>query len=117
MQRMIKKLFNDKIAGWSITISASLLFLCLVSVLITYRFMPPYIPLYNKLAWGYARVGHTFELIFPFLLVILFLGINSYIGVSIRQKIPLLSRFLFVTGLSLSIFTTIFIIKLLTIVL
>lgn len=114
---MIKKLFADRIAGWSVSISASLLFLSLISVLIAYRFLPPYIPLYNKMSWGYSRVGHTYELFILFLLVIFFLGINSYIGLLIRQKAPLLSRFLFVTALSLSIFTTIFIIKLLTIVL
>lgn len=117
MRAIIKKIYADKIAGWSMSLSASLLFVTLVIILITYRFLPPYVPLYNKLSWGYARVGHTFELFFPFLLVLLFLVINSYIGISVQQKAPLLSRFLFITTLTLSIFTTIFIVKLVTVVL
>lgn len=117
MHEIIKKLFADKIAGWSISISSSLLFVSLVIILIAYRFLPPYVPLYNKLSWGYARLGHTFELFFPFLLVLLFLVINSYIGITVQQKVPLLSRFLFITTLTLSIFTTIFIVKLVSVVL
>jgi len=116
MRRIINKLFEDKIAGWSTGISAFLILISLITILVMYRFLPPYIPLYNKMSWGYARVGHTFELFSPVLLAMLFLGINSYLGINLRQKAPLLSRFLFVTSVSVSIFTTFFIIKLITIV-
>ena len=117
MQEIIKKIFADKISGWSVGISICLLLLMLLAVAILYRFLPPYLPVYNKLAWGYARVGHTFELFFPLLLALLFLVINSYIGMKIQQRIPLLARFLFISVLSLSIFTTIFVVKVITIVL
>lgn len=117
MHAIINDIFKDKIAGWSVSISSILLAISLVSVFIVYHLLPPFIPLYNKMTWGYTRIGNTFEIFFPLILLGVFLALNTYIGLKLQQRVPLLARFLFITGLSISIFTAIFIFQLLFIIL
>ena len=117
MKEIIKNIYSDKIATLSVNGSVALLIITLITVAITYRLLPPFLPLYNKMAWGYTRIGNTYEIFIPILIAIIFLVINSYFGVAFQRKIPLLARFLFLTALGVTIFTAIFIFKLLLVIL
>lgn len=117
MKERIKKLYSDKITGWSFNISAFLWLACVLSILIAYRNLPPFLPLYNNMSWGYTRLGNTYEIFFPLGLTLICILLNTYLGLSFKERMPLLTRFLFITTLSISIFTTIFVVKLLLVIL
>lgn len=79
--------------------------------------LPPFLPLYNKMAWGYARLGNKWEIFIPIFFVLICISGNTYLGLKLQQKLPLLARFIFTTNLAISIFTAIFIGKILLIIL
>ena len=116
MQKIIKRIYTDKIAGGTTSVNALLLLFMVVVIAITYHLLPPYLPLYNKLAWGYQRLGNTYEIFLPIGFTLLIVIGNTYLGLLMQQKSPLLARLLFFTGVSSMIFTTIFICKLLIVV-
>jgi len=117
MNEIFKKIYADKIAGWSFSTSSLLFLVTLFAILIRYRDLPPYLPLYNKLSWGYARLGNTYEFFLLPSLILFLLILNTFFGLFFQQKMPLLSRFLFVTTLSAALFATFFTLKLLLVIL
>ena len=112
-----KNLFADKIIRSS-TIGTSLMFLMtILVVLLNYTHFPPFLPLYNKLAWGYARLGHTYEIAIPICLALFLCIGNILFAKYIYDRVPLLARFLSLTMLLIGLFICIFIIKLTLIIL
>lgn len=114
MQKIIKQIYADKISGWSLSINLFLLMVNLVVIAFFYHLLPTYIPLYNKRSWGYERLGNTYEIFLPVFLMLACVFINTILGLKMQQKIPLLARFLFVTSCGASIFTTFFILKIIS---
>ena len=117
MQKIIKNIYKDKIAAWSFSLSMGLTVLMLLIIGIFYIYLPPFLPLYNKMAWGYARLGNRWEIFLPLLLIIAYVSLNTYIGIKLQPKIPLLARFVFVSSLAVSVFTVIFLGKILLMIL
>lgn len=117
MQKIIKNIYKDKIAAWSFSMSMGLTFLMLIIIGIFYLHLPPFLPLYNKMTWGYARLGNRWEIFLPLLLVIACVSLNTYVGIKLQSKIPLLARFVFVSSFAVSIFTVIFLGKILLMIL
>ncbi|MGH7245577.1 MAG: hypothetical protein ACREGI_01435 [Candidatus Levyibacteriota bacterium] len=79
--------------------------------IISFATLPPILPVFNKMPWGYARLGQKVTLFIPVgLCLVIFIG-NTTLATKLREKIPLLTRFLFITSLTVSIFTCIFLIK------
>lgn len=117
MQEIINAIYKDKITALSFSASVGLWLVTLVVSGIFYFQLPPYVPVFNKMVWGYARLGAKWEFFLPLLLAALFLSVNSYIGIKLKDRLPLLTRFLFLTSLCISIFTSIFTIKILLIIL
>src|SRR5579872_4419623 len=112
MSTSFKTLLQDRII--QVSFWGSMLFFvvsCLV-VAITYTHLPPFLPLYNKLAWGYARLGHTYEILIPIGIPLLLCIVNIFLGKYLYEKVPLLARFLFLITFLIALFTCIFIVKL-----
>ncbi len=116
MKKIIKNIYADNISGICFSLSSGLIVITLLLILIQYHSLPPLLPLYNKLAWGYARLGGTIEILIPVLIAMLFGSINTYWGLRLQKRIPLLSRFLFITTFAISFFTALFTIKLLLVI-
>ena len=114
MQKIIKQLYSEKIAAVTTTTNIALFLISGIFIAITYHMLPMYIPLYNKRAWGYARLGHTYEIFLPLLLMISCIALNTLLALWIQQKMPLLARFLYVTSVGISLFTTFFVFKIIT---
>lgn len=117
MNTSFKQLFTDKIILYSFWLSIILFFIALVIVALTYAHLPPFLPIFNKLAWGYARLGNTYEIGIPLGIPIGLSILNIFLAKFFYSKTPLLSRFLFLVTLLLALFTCIFIIKLTLIIL
>lgn len=117
MNTPFKKIFEDKIIYISFWVSVAFFVLSFIIVGLAYTHFPPFLPIYNKLAWGYARLGHTYEIFIPIGLPILLSVINLFLAKYTYEKLPLLSRFLLLVTLLIALFTLIFIIKLTLIIL
>ncbi|HEX8931519.1 MAG TPA: hypothetical protein VF810_00010 [Patescibacteria group bacterium] len=117
MKKLFKYLKTDKIIRLSMQISFGLLFAEIVYSAVAYFYLPPLIPLYNQLPWGEARLGLKFGIFFPSLITLLFMSVNLLLLNWLYAKIPLVSRFLSMTTLLISILSAIFIIQTLHIIL
>lgn len=117
MKKFFKSLQADSIASWSFWLSTLLFFLLLLGILVLYTTLPPFLPLYNHMPWGYARLGHTYEVFIPFGIAVILSYSNVFVGIQLQSKNPLLSRFLFISCFALSLFTTIFLLRILQVIL
>lgn len=109
MKRFFRLLQRDGVLNWSFWATIVIIVITLVSIGASYTNLPPFIPLYNQRPWGYARLGKTYELFIPPLVVLCLLLVNSIVGLRLTEKAPLLARFLFITIVGLAFFTCIFI--------
>ena len=117
MRSFFKLLRRDNILNLSFWVTSILILLMIATIVISYTNLPPFIPLYNQMPWGYARLGRSYEL---FLLPAAIIGItviNVTVGAKLIEKVPLLARFLFISMTVLSFFTYIFIIRMTLLVL
>lgn len=112
MRGFFKTLQKDSVLLWSFWISNIAILIGITSIALSYANLPPVLPLYNHLPWGYARLGKTYELFFLPLVSIVVVFVNSFLGASLLSKIPLLARFLFLTMVALSLFMLIFTVRL-----
>lgn len=98
MNGIINTARNDKIIYVCMITSFVLLFISIIGIGLSYRNLPPFLPLYNQMPWGEARLGKTYELFIPVLFGALVLMINLYIAHVLYATIPLLSRILSITS-------------------
>lgn len=117
MKELFKTIKKDSVLQTSFWVTIILLVITLGAIAVIYINLPPFLPLYNHLPWGYGRLGKTYELFIP-PLVVIFVGIvNTFLGTKLLEKNPLLARFLFVTMLGLAACTAIFVARLIFLVL
>lgn len=109
-------IFQDKLALITTSLAGVLLVISILLIGLFYRFLPPFIPLYNRLAWGYTRLGRTYEIFIPLGIAFLFILFNLWYSNRVQKVSVLLSRFLFLTNLLLALFTAIFLLKLVSII-
>ena len=77
MSILIKPILADKFtfAGFLLSI---LLLLGIRYIIFSYIHLPPFLPLYNKLPWGYERLGEKSDIFIPIILSFAFLIGNIY---------------------------------------
>lgn len=117
MKGFFKLLQKDSVLLWSFWISIFMVVAATGGIIASYTSLPPVIPLYNHMPWGYARLGRSYELFILPLTILCILFLNSFVGVKLLGKIPLLARFLFLTMVALSLFMLIFVARLIFITL
>lgn len=111
MKLFINIIVSDKILRLSTIFSCTLLFVHAIYILIIYRSLPPFIPLYNQLPWGDLRLGTKPEIVFPFLTASVILILNIFVIVKVYEKIPLIARILSITTFLVSVLSLIFIFR------
>lgn len=116
MKKFYKIVTADGVGVWSFWLTNTLFFAILVGLGILFRFLPPYLPLYNHMPWGYARLGTNLEIFVPFLTALILTAFNTFLAVRLREKNPLLARCLFFANFSLGIFTVIFFFRLMQVI-
>src|SRR5258706_16048066 len=117
MSISIKYILQDKMTFWSFFASMLLLLASIIYALIQFHSLPPFLPLYNKMPWGYGRLGGRTEIFIPVILVTTFFIGNMLSSSYIYPKIPLLARLIGFITLFLSLFSCIFVIKIISLVL
>lgn len=117
MNVLIKPILQDKITFWGFLISILLIIISIGYSGIFLNALPPYLPLYNKMPWGYGRLGTRFEIFVPIIIVSVFTLGNIFSSAYIYAKIPLLSRLICLVSLFVALLSCIFIIKITSLVL
>lgn len=109
-------LTQDKVIFWSFLVSILLLITTIVLLAINFRLLPPFLPIYNKLPWGYTRLGNTWEMLLPLGIALIFSSINITITAKLHIQNPLLARLLSVTTTFICLFICIFTIKIISVI-
>ena len=110
MNKIITRLAADKILWWGTLASLTLVLADIVFLMIFYRNLPPYLPLFNQLPWGMERLGTRIEILIPIMIVLTMLITNIVLSSLYYEKMPLLSRILSVTSFLVSLISTILIV-------
>src|SRR5438270_10524662 len=92
MNATFKQLIEDKITFWSFLLSLILLLAASIYIFINLSRLPPLLPLYNRMPWGYTRLGEKFEIFIPVSILIIFYIVNIISASIVYKKAILLSR-------------------------
>lgn len=111
MNEHYKKLRQDKIIRWGLTIALVLLIIHLVLLAVTIMWLPPIAPLYNQLPWGEMRLASRWELFIPVGISYVFFIGNYFIIIKIYEVMPLVARIVSISTLLVSILGIVFIIR------
>jgi hypothetical protein len=117
MNTFFKPIASDKILLLACIGTISLVFLTAGIIALLYKNLPPFIPLFNQMPWGVARLGTKDQLFIPVFMAFITLVINTTLASSIYEKNPLLARILCITCLLISFFIFLFTIRAVQIVL
>lgn len=117
MKKLFKLIQKDSVLSWTFWTTIVFVLVMIVLIGVFYTNLPPFLPLYNQMPWGYDRLGHAYELfLLPFSTLFICI-INTTIGIRLMSKVPLLARFLFLTMAGLALFSCIFLVRLVFLVL
>ncbi len=111
MKVFFKDIRNDKITRLGFTSSFGIVLASLVFVLFYYNSLPPFIPIFNQLPWGEQRLGTTIAIFLPLLFAFLILLFNLFLSLLTHKSLPLVSRMLAVTSLSVSFLVLLFMVR------
>ena len=117
MKGLFKHVKADKIIKWSLSISAAVLLIELISIILFYFSLPLYIPLFNQMPWGENRLGTKIDFFLPVLIVFIFFLLNFFLLDRLYERMPLVSRIIGITTLLISVLSFIFIIRTLQLIL
>lgn len=116
MNATFKQLTQDKITFWSFLLSFILFLTASIYILINLSKMPPLLPLYNRMPWGYTRLGGKFEIFIPVSLLIIFYIVNIISASIVYKKAILLSRIISAVTFAIALCTCIYIIEIIQLV-
>ncbi len=111
MQNLLSNIKSDRITLRGYLMSLFLSIITVIYILINYKALPPFIPMFNQLPWGNQRFTETPGIFITMVVFALIFLLNFIISVSIYSKNPLIARILASTTLLLSIINLIFIVR------
>ena len=111
MRKYFEFIKLDKIAKWTISLSAIIILIELAFVGLLYNRLPPLMPIFNQLPWGEQRLGSKIEIFIPIGIILLYFTINFLLTAKFHEKLPLLSRMLSITTFLISILSLFFIFR------
>lgn len=92
MNEFINAIKSDKTLFRGFGIAFSFLVIGIIAAAGVYTILPPFIPLYNQMPWGEARLGEKLEIFIPIATVGLIMLINILICSVVYKKMPLIAR-------------------------
>lgn len=108
----------DKIMLNEFVISFVILLITVGIVLINYKNLPPFIPIFNQLPWGNQRLTQTLGIFIPIILYFSVFVFNLFFSYMLYKKgNPLLGRIIAAVTLLIAVMNLIFIIRTIFVVL
>lgn len=116
MNAVIRSLTEDKIIRYGTIVAVLLLLVHLGYLLIFYNRIPPVVPLYNQLPWGEERLGERLHSFIPLLVATVIIVINTMLSSLLYDRMPLISRILGIMNILTALLSTIFIFRIMQLV-
>lgn len=112
MKELINEIKKDKFIPYTFLISLLILVVTIIFILLNFRGLPPFIPIFNQLPWGDQRLVDTPGIFIPVGIYFLIFIFNFFFsGFLYKKNNPLLSRIIASVTLMLSIINFLFILK------
>lgn len=111
MNQIFKHIASDKIFLLGLGGSLALILITIALIGIFYSKLPPFLPLFNQMSWGVARLGTKEELLIPTFIASIILSLNAVLASVVYEKLPLVSRMLCITSLLIALFVLLFTIR------
>ena len=116
MKEFFKNLKNDKLLLRLFIASFVLIIIAVAYILINFNNLPPLLPIFNQLPWGEKRLGETWTIFFPLIVVFVILIINIIVSNFIYKFSPLISRMLAITSFITALLALLFVIRTITVI-
>lgn len=116
MKNIINTIKTDKVMLWGFSISLGLILITTIILVLSFRLLPPVIPLYNGMSWGYARLAGKLLIFLPIGIAAIFYICNTIISSLLYKRAALLSRLLCATTILLTTITGLFSIQIILLI-
>ena len=111
MKNFINNIKADRLTFRGFVISLFLTFLTVVYILLNYRKLPPFIPIFNQLPWGDQRLTSTPGVFIPVVIFSVLFIFNIIFTSAVYLKSPLIARMVAAVTLLLAMINFLFIIR------
>ena len=111
MKNLINNIKSDRITLRGFILSFLLGIITFVYILIYYKRLPPFIPIFNQLPWGEQRFTQASGIFITLIIFSAIFVFNLILSSFVYDKSPLIARILAATTLLLGIINFIFIIR------
>jgi hypothetical protein len=111
MNTLFRYIFLDKILLLACVATIGCIVCTTAVILFLFQSLPPFIPLFNQMPWGVARLGTKDQFFIPVFISFFILIINTILANVIYEKMPLISRILCITSLLIAFFVFLFTIR------
>lgn len=108
MKNFFKNKDGDKTILWAFLGSVFFVFIDLIYVLLSLPKLPPFVPLFNQMPWGLARLGTKEQIFIPISVALFISVVNFVLSIKTYEKSPLLSRILSITSFAIAFLTLLF---------
>jgi hypothetical protein len=116
MNALTKLLRADTIFFWCFYGSLGLLLIALILIVVFYTKLPPVIPIFQQLPWGYDRLGTKETIFIPLGISLLLFVVNFLFSAMYYERLPLVARMLSTTAFLISFFACTITIRLLLLI-
>jgi hypothetical protein len=103
MNSHIKRLTADKVISRMLWVAGLFFVVSIVYLSISYKRLPPFVPLFNQSAWGDGRLAPRLFLFLPSGITLIATIINIEVSSFLYERTPLLARMLMITTFLLTI--------------
>jgi hypothetical protein len=111
MKELVTNIRADKIVLRGLIISAIFMVLTLFFILINFKNLPPFLPIFNQLPWGTQRLTQTYGIFIPTVIFIFVFIFNLALSSLVYSKNPLVARMIVAINLIIAVINFLFTIR------
>ena len=117
MKKFLTNIKADKLTFRGFLLSFILIILTVLYILINFRNLPPLIPIFNQLPWGFERLTESWGIFIPVAVLGIIFIFNIIFTSVVYAKNPLIARIVAATTLLLVVMNFIFVVRTILVVL
>lgn len=111
MRGLTTNILSDKITSRAFLISILLIALTIFFVLINYKNLPPFLPVFNQLPWGTARLTQTAGIFIPVSVFSIIFIFNLILSAFVYLRNPLVARMIAAITLIIAVINFLFTVR------
>lgn len=111
MKELAHNIRSDKITSRGFILSIFFIILTSVFILLSYKNLPPFIPVFNQLPWGTQRLTQTTGIFIPVIIFIFIFLFNLILSSLVYSKNPLVARMIAAITLIIAVINLLFTVR------